>query len=307
MVDAASRHPVAAADAGAAALRRAIAAAAARGSVETSTRDQSQLAGYPALLPAGTEVYLTWLPGFPYQHLVSAARALRRAGMIPVPHVVARRFVSREQARECLDELRAEAAVDRVLVVGGDMAALHAAPFPTTLAFFEAGLLQAAGIRRVAIAGFPEGHPRATDEQMVAALHARIRYARENGLELSLMSQFCFDGRAIADWLERLRGVGVVLPVRVGLAGPATLKALIAFGARCGVGPSLRALRSHALSLTRILVTQGPDDVVSEFARAVGPEGISRLAGLHLYSFGGVPAAAQWLGAAAAGRFQLAG
>ena len=48
------------------------------------------------------------------------------------------------------------------------------------------------------------------------ALAAKIDFARSNGLELSIVTQFCFKAEPIVEWLQRLRAHGIDIPVRVG-------------------------------------------------------------------------------------------
>jgi methylenetetrahydrofolate reductase (NADPH) len=237
----------------------------------------------------------------PYHHLVSIAKRLRQAGMNPVPHVTARQLASREAAEDFLARLRADAQVAQALLVAGD-AAVPVGPYESSLQFLETGLLQKYGIRSVGIAGYPEGHPRVPEQALMAALERKIEHAARHGVELFLVSQLCFDAQAVLDWLMRLRARGIALPVRVGVAGPATVRTLLNYGVRCGVGASMRALRTQAISLPRLLAQHGPDKVVRRLANDGAGLGI---AGLHCFSFGGFGASARWLAAVAAGRFRL--
>ena len=280
-------------------LTAAIAMLARSASIETAARNLSEIDAYASLVPAGTDVYATWLPGMPYHHIVSVARRLRQVGMNPVPHVTPRQLASAEAAADFLGRLRDEARVARVLLVAGDAEA-PVGPYESSAAFLDTGLLEAHGIRSVGFAGYPEGHPRIPEPALAAALERKLESAARRGIEPFLVSQFCFDGQAILDWLARLRGRGVAAPVRVGVAGPATVRALLNFAMRCGVGNSVRALRTQAISLPRLLAEQGPDKVVRRLAEAGSGLGI---AGLHCFAFGGFARGARWLQAVAAGRF----
>ena len=202
--------------------------------------------------------------------------------MNPVPHVTPRQLASREAAEDFLGRLRDDARVTRALLVAGDGEPVG--PYESSAQFLETGLLEAHGIRSVGIAGYPEAHPRIPEAALAAALDRKIEDAARRGIELFVVTQFCFEGEAVLDWLARLRARGVTLPVRVGVAGPASIRALLNFGKRCGIGNSLRAVRSHALSLPHLLVEHGPDKVV----RRIGEGGATLgVAGLHCFSFGG--------------------
>ena len=55
---------------------------------------------------------------------------------------------------------------------------------------------------------------------------------------------------------------GIQLPVIVGLAGPATPATLMKFALRCGIGNSMRAVRSQMGRFGRLLTDTGPDEVM---------------------------------------------
>lgn len=285
-------------------LRDAITALAGSASIETSAKNVTEVDAYAGLLPAGTAVYVTWLPGLPYQHIVSVASRLRRIGYRPVPHVAARRLADAESARDFFERLAGEAAVEEVLLIAGD-ADRPAGPYPSALELLRTGLLQEHGIRSVGIAGYPEGHPKISNDELAAAMAQKIAAAQAAGLNLHIVSQFCFDGSAILRWLERLHASGVISPVRVGLAGPASVRTLLNFGVRCGVGSSLRALRSYGVSLTRLVAPSGPERLVLFLADAVAAQRSRSPFHLHFFSFGGFEKTAHWIATAASGDFHL--
>jgi len=282
-------------------LADAISTLARAGSLECSSRNLADIDGYAGLRPAGSDVFTPWLPGAPYHHIVAVARHLRRAGLNPVPHISARRLPDAAAARDFFGRLRDEAGVERVLVVAGDSQAA-AGPYDSSLALIETGLLQEFGIRSVGIAGYPEGHRKFPEAVMHAALDGKISAAQRLGIDLFMVSQFCFDGEVIVDWLRRLRARGVSIPVRVGVAGPATIRALLNYGMRCGIGNSLRAIGTQAISLTRLVVQQGPEKVVRRVA--LDGKGLG-IAGLHCFAFGGFAQTARWMENVASGRFRL--
>src|SRR5919201_4737884 len=99
-------------------------------SVEVTPRD-AERAG--ALLPAGTMVYITALPGADPDDLVDAAVRLRAGGQVPVPHITARGIPSAYELDRLLGRLTAEAAVDDVLVVAGSVKR-PAGAYPSSMA-----------------------------------------------------------------------------------------------------------------------------------------------------------------------------
>ena len=62
-------------------------------------------------------------------------------------------------------------------------------------------------------------------------------------------------------WLKRLRACGIAVPVKVGMAGPTSLTALLRYAKRCGVNASLRGLASGAGA--GLIGNVGPDAIVA--------------------------------------------
>jgi methylenetetrahydrofolate reductase (NADPH) len=106
----------------------------------------------------------------------------------------------------------------------------------------------------------------------------------------------------VLDWLDRLRNRGVTLPVRVGAAGPATVRTLLAYAVRCGIGASMKALGTRPVSLTRMLARQGPERLARTLAPRAAELGV---AGMHLFAFGNFADSAQWIRDVASGRFDV--
>src|SRR2546428_385036 len=107
---------------------------------------------------------------------------------------------------------------------------------------------------------------------------------------------------ALEEYLARaakMKGHG--LPVRIGLSGPASLPRLLRFAALCGIGNSVRALKTRPRAITRLLVEAGPEAVVRDIARP----GIAAISGIHFFCFGGLLRTARWLRAVREGRFEL--
>jgi methylenetetrahydrofolate reductase (NADPH) len=261
-------------------------------SVEVSSHG-GQLEGLREQFAAGTEVTITFLPGDNFRTNVETATALRRAGFEPVPHIAAREIPSREALNDFVARLRSEADVRRVLLIAGDVAAAKG-PFKSSRDVAATGLLQAHGIRRVSIAGHPEGHPYLDEAQTFKGLEAWRHWAHETGIRVDIVTQFCFEGAPILKFLDELDARGIELPVTVGLAGPATPATLTKFALRCGIGNSMRALRGQIGRFGRLLVDTGPDDVMRAL-EAAPREATASIAGFHVFPFGGLRKARNWL------------
>ena len=229
---------------------------------------------------------------------MALAARLARGGFRPVPHVAARRIADREALDDYLARAAGEAGVNSALLIAGDSDRAGGA-FDSSLALLETGLFQRHGIEHIGVAGYPEGHPRIAASVLETALAAKKAFARRAGLELAVVTQFCFEAEPILSWTAKMKGHGI--PVRVGLAGPASLPRLLRFAVRCGIGNSVRALKGRPQAITRLLVEAGPEEVVRDLARHAAPP----IAGVHFFCFGGLMRTARWLRAVREGRFEL--
>ena len=268
-------------------------------SIEVHPGDLKALEAAQRRLHPGTEVFLTWIPGANPMEVIGAAAQLRRAGLFPVPHLGARHIESSSQLEQLAARLAGEAGVDRVLVIGGDRTN-PAGPYDSSLGVMQSGLLQKAGITRMAVAGFPEGNPNIPESTLGEALHAKINFARSAGLQLSIVTQFCFAAQPIVAWLERIRAQGIENPVRVGLAGPASVPTLVRYALRCGIGNSLHVLTDHP-SFAKLLTDNGPAPIIRDIAayNGAGKNGTMPLGivGPHFYVFGGFNKTLDWINA----------
>jgi len=263
-------------------------------SVEVTTGGGTQLDELREYFPRGIDVHVAYLPTDHYRQTVATACALREAGYKPVPHVAARALESEAALDDFLARSAGEAGVAKALVIAGDLPRPRG-PFPESLAILKTGLLEKHGIGSIAVAGHPEGHPVVATEVMDGALAAKSAFASQKGFDLSIITQFCFEAQPVLNYIRRLRTSGIASPVRIGVAGPAGIMTLIRFGMRCGVGNSLRTLRTKGDMLGRLATDARPDDILREIAAAVDDRALGTIEGVHFYVFGGLRKTGQWL------------
>jgi methylenetetrahydrofolate reductase (NADPH) len=272
-------------------------------SIEVNPHEPKVVDAALARLDPGTEVFLTWIPGANPMDLIAPAMRLRRAGLVPVPHIGARHIKSADELEGLAARLASEAGVDRILVIGGDRTT-PAGPYDSSLSVMQSDVFQKRGILRMAIAGFPEGNPNIPDGALEEALGAKLRFARSAGLEVSIVTQFCFEAEPIIEWLSRVRASGIDVPVKVGLAGPAGLVTLARYAVRCGIGNSLRVLTEKPL-FAKLLADKGPEPIIRDMACAANCMGATPLpfaiSGLHFFVFGGFNKTVDWINAELAG------
>jgi len=266
-------------------------------SVELSAGDKALDSAAAHLEPAA-DVYVNWLPDNNHHRSVAAAAKLRNAGLNPVPHIAARYLTGQTQLADFLARLAGEAGVRRVLTIGGDTETA-AGPFDSSLRMLETGLFQKYGVTEIGIAGYPEGNPRISGAALDAALVGKLDYARRESLSPYVVTQFCFEAAPIVAWIQKLRGLGYDVPVRVGLAGPAGLATLMKFALRCGIGNSIKALSLRGPAIARLLTEAGPERVIDGLAASAAATPNLGIAGLHFFAFGGFVRTADWARAAA--------
>lgn len=271
---------------------RDLAALLSSASVEVSSRGH-QLGALQDNFSPGIDVTITYLPGDNYRHNIETAVALRRAGFNPVPHIAAREMPSREALDDFLTRVRGEAAVTRILLIAGDVAAAKG-PFRSALDVGASGLIESRGIAAVSVAGHPEGHPFLKTGDAFNALGRWRDWRRETNIHVDVVTQFCFESAPILQWIGELGARGIDLPVIVGVAGPATPATLTKFALRCGIGNSMRALRGQIGRFGRLLTDTGPDDVMRGL-RSATVVATAPIAGFHLFPFGGLRKTSQWL------------
>ena len=254
-------------------------------STEVVARDQKGIAAAGALLRPGSEVFVANLPNDTIDNLVAGCVALRKAGMVPVPHIPARTTPSRAVLERTLERLAAEAQVDHALIIGGDVDKA-VGEFDAAIQLIETGLFEKFGVRRIALAVHPEGHPRVADELMWPALPVKLKAAAERGMETYLVTQFAFDAAPYIKTARRLRADGVTQPLRVGVAGPAKRTTLIKYALMCGVGASLRALRERHDFAANMAAGETPEALLRELAAAQAAEPALGIDSVHFFTVG---------------------
>jgi methylenetetrahydrofolate reductase (NADPH) len=272
-------------------------------SLEATLPDAADVAALKDILRPGAQVYLSAVPRRDPAEQVAAAVRLNAARLEPVPHVAVRNFANRAALDSFLARLAGEAGVKRVLVISGDRdqpaGTLHSA-----IEAIDSGVLQRHGICEIGIAGYPDGHPRLSQDDLDRALTDKIAIAAQIGVSVNIVTQFCFEAKPIVAWIARLRDFGIENPVRIGLAGPTNIAALLRYARRCGVTASMQGLARQSGLARHVFGMSAPDALLRALAKAHGAGHLGDVTA-HFFSFGGIPATARWASAVAAGRFTL--
>lgn len=265
-----------------------------RYSTEVTPGDRKSIDMAGQLLESGTEVFVASLPSDCAERQINAAVRLKEAGVEPVPHIVARNIASRADLDSLLRRLTVEAEVDRVLVLSGDRDK-PAGDLESSLQILESGLIEKHGIRSVMISAYPEGHPKISEAELLAARHAKLAVAHRVGLAVTFVSQFCFDPAPIIGLARQLRAQGITEPLRVGVAGPASRASLLKFAFLCGIGPSIRALKERPSNARSLLAGDTPTALLTEIVRARQLEPSLGIDRVHIFSFASIAAVGNWV------------
>ncbi|MGY1582004.1 methylenetetrahydrofolate reductase [Streptomyces sp. MN13] len=261
-------------------------------SLEMTGKDVPHLEEARHLIPRGTRINVTFLGNEDLRMRLDAARAVKRLGFLPVPHLSARRIPSRAALEEFLEALRADGVGEHLFVVGGDPARPEG-PYEDALSVIRTGLLERYGVRHVGVSGYPEGHPAIAEGVLWSALTDKHAALAERRLGGHVITQFGFDADPVLAWVAETRARGVDLPIRVGVPGPAGVRRLMSYATRFGVGTSASIARKYGFSLTNLMGTAGPD----RFLRALGEGYDPAVHGdlkVHFYTFGGLRATSEW-------------
>ncbi len=266
----------------------------ANSAIELSTNGESTIRRAAESLTPGTSVFVPKMPTQSLEAKLEQIRILKDVGLNPVPHIVARQITSEKALADFLKQAVAAGDVHQVLVVGGD-GFNPEGPFQDSAAVIASGILADAGIKKVGVGGYPDGHPDVAAELLRSDLEGKHALAREQGQELSLFTQFSFAPQQIADYCSDLSDWLPGVPVYAGLAGPTSPKQLLRFAKICGVSMSIRGANKLGLNAFKLAANSGPDKQLAVLAERGAEQMAGNLEGIHLFSFGGFVESSEWL------------
>ena len=237
-------------------------------------------------VPREVTVTVTASPSKGLEPTLALTERLAATGFGVVPHLSARLVRDAAHLAEVVDRLTA-AGIGDVFVPAGD--ADPPAPFTSALDVLEELARLGSPFPRVGITGYPETHPKITDDVTVQAMWDKRRHATY------IVSNLCFDPAVVREWITRIRRRGVTLPLLLGLAGPVERAKLAAMAAKIGVADAARFATGHSSALVR-LSTPGayqPERLLDRLGPTLAaPE--SGVTGLHVFTFNQVRQAEEW-------------
>lgn len=271
---------------------------------ETTPGAAAKIADFREHLRPGTVVYITFLPGSDFNDTISVAARLRDEGFIPVPHFAARSISDPKTLNENIARIVGEAGVDWVLCIGGAVDK-PVGVYTDSMQLLDSGLFDKHGIKRIGLAGHPEGSPDMSDQAIMAAIQWKNEFQNKTDASLYLVTQFAFSAQPIIAWDKMLQQNGNKLPIHIGIPGLATLKTLLLHAKACGIGTSMKFLTKQARNATKLLSVSTPDKLVRDLADYQANDLESGITGVHLYPLGGLRRSAKWSYAVTDGLFTM--
>ncbi|WP_194922980.1 methylenetetrahydrofolate reductase [Catenulispora pinisilvae] len=232
--------------------------------------------------PAAATVAITCSPRFGLDRTLQFCAVAADSGRRVVPHLAARMVTSRRELTEFVSRIQ-DLGITDLYVIGGD-SEKPAGPYSEAGQVLEDLHEHGHALARLGVSCYPEGHPLIGDDQLWAALE------RKQQLATYMVSQMCFDGVVVRDWLAQARQRGISLPLRAGVAGPVKLAKLAELSLRIGVGQSLRYLGKQHGMVGNVLRRRAYDP--SPFISVI--TGMPGVEGLHFFSFNQVPEYVAW-------------
>jgi len=266
-------------------------------SIEVMPRTAEKVDDFRALLPAGTRVYIAHIEGTPIADMVATARRLNSEGFPVMPHFPARIIRDKATLGDWIARYQGEANVDQALLLAGGVDTPHG-DFHSSMQLLETGAFDAAGFKRLHVAGHPEGNkdidPGGGMKNVEEAIAWKQKFSESTDAKMAIATQFAFEAAPIIAWADALKSAGIDLPIHIGIAGPAKLQTMIKFAIACGVGASLRVLQRRAKDVTKLLMPFEPNEVIADLAAHKAKNPDFNIAQVHFFPLGGIKTNANW-------------
>lgn len=240
--------------------------------------------------PSGNNISVTASHKRPIEASLSVALQIADYGHNVTAHLPAKSIRDLNHIEEIGGVLLSN-NINRIFVVGGDL------PKPEGEFISAMDLLR--GIKKVGlkfekigVAGYPEGHSFISKEDLEKAIFEKQKFADESKTDMYIVTQMCFNPKAVNDWALDLKKKGLTLPVISGVVGPVNLITLAKFAARVGYTDSANFLKKVDLSKELTLEAAKnykPDKMVEGLVRS------NLVEGLHIYTFNEVKATNDWV------------
>ena len=233
-------------------------------------------------LPDGATIAITTSPQLGIERTVERSEQAAADGYEPVPHIAARYVRDGDHLEEIARRLT-EAGVTEIFVPGGDREE-PVGEFESAYQLLVALDETEYSFEEVGITGYPEGHEFLGEQTLRTEMDKKAPYAT------FIVTQLCYNPEAVIEWIEKIRGRGVDLPVEVGIPGVMKYSRLLQISRKVGVGDSVKFLKktTGVVDFVRQIVgsrgTYKPDELVDGLGPYADDEEY-RISGIHIYTF----------------------
>jgi methylenetetrahydrofolate reductase (NADPH) len=190
-----------------------------------------------ARLPRPVRIAVTCSPKHGPDRGVEVAAQLRELDHTLTVNVAARMVRDRDHLDQLLAGL-ADAGVDDLFLIGGDIED-PVGEYSSALDLLPLVDDHPQRPELIGVAGYPEGHPLISAEELERVLRDKSRLADY------VVTQMCFDPEGLRTWIVSQREQGMELPIVIGMPGKVARRKLLRMSVRIGVGPSLDFLRKQ--------------------------------------------------------------
>ncbi len=233
-----------------------------------------------------TTITITASPSKGLEATIDLAERLTGHGYTAVPHLAARMVRDRAELAEICDRLAGK-GISRIFVPAGD--ADPPGGYPDSLSLLEDLRELGSPFPHVGITGYPESHPTISDDLTIQSMWDKRRFATH------VVSNLTFDPDMLANWVRRMRGRGITMPLLLGIPGPVDRTKLLAMATKIGVGESTRFLVKHKGTFARLAAPGGftGEKFLEKVAPTLAPPEML-VEGLHVFTFNQVAATEEW-------------
>jgi len=183
-------------------------------------------------------INITMLPG-DVDNMPKYVELVKSYGFNPVPHISVRNMNSISHIEDMLNDIK----VKDILLIGGDrergIGDVH-----TVMEVIDSGILEKCGIKKVAVAGFPESPIIALNLTLQKVLNIK-----KHNMIPYIITQMCFKDWTVNEWIKSARAMGIECDIHSGMSGPTSITSLIKIAMKCGVGNSIDYLKKNNLSI----------------------------------------------------------
>lgn len=170
-------------------------------SLEVTGDDLRQEGESLARLPGIWDVFVAHLGDQTAESFVQDCLRVRQLGHRPVPHLTARRYRNPEQLAETLQLLSDEGAAQEALVLAGDVE--PAGSLKDSLDVVNSGVLERSGLERVWFSGYPEGHPKISEDHLANAWKKKLKWSWSCQIPVGVVTQLAKDPETSVEWCRK--------------------------------------------------------------------------------------------------------